>query len=419
MGERLGSHQLDTHGWLRLLVAAALVLVFLLTLEASPAAGAAGRVCRVTNAGTGQTYPRLQQAVKAAKPGARLVVKGTCHGGTLIDKDLAIRGDQTLGTGRPVLTGDDKTRVLTIKPKAKVSIRDLVIQDGRATRIPDGGGISNKGRLTLRDVVVRDNDSSGRDDDGAWIGRGGGIYNQGLLHMRGRSEVKGNHVASFRLESGSGMYNAGRLILDDRSRIRSNTGGYGVVNAGTLVMNGSSNVSRNDRSKGSFGVNNAGTLVMNGSSSISNDGSLANSGTLVMNDASSIHHNTILGDSLFCATGAGGGVRNTGSLRLNDSASIHDNGVSGGCGPRRPPPADRARGGGVYNEGSLTMTGASSIHSNAVASTVDGAAGLGGGLYNASGGTLVGVTCGLSGNVYGNSPTTATSSRRAMRWTGG
>jgi hypothetical protein len=401
------THGLRATGDVRWLLTAAIVaLVLVMVFGAASASAASPTSCRVQNTDSGRAYARLQQAVDAAKPGARLVVKGVCHGGTFIDKDIAIRGLKTSKTGKPVLDGDESARVLTIKPKVKVSIRDLVIQGGRATRIPDGGGISNKGRLTLRDVVVRDNESSGREDDGAWIGRGGGIYNEGLLHLRGRSEVTGNHVASFRLETGSGIYNAGRLILDDGSRIRSNSGGYGVVNAGTLVMNDSSNVGRNDGSKGSFGVNNAGTLVMNDASSISNDGSLANSGTLVMNDASSIHHNTILGDALFCATGAGGGVRNTGSLRLNDSASIHDNGVSGGCGPRRPPPADRARGGGVYNEGSLTMTGASSIHSNAVAWTVDGAAGLGGGLYNASGGTLTGVNCAqeTGANVYANTP---------------
>jgi hypothetical protein len=384
----------------------ALAVTLLVTLGTTSASAAKAAICTVKNTDSGTTCTRLQQAVDAAKPGARLVVKGVCHGGTVIDKDLVIVGVRTDGTRKPVLDADAKARVLTIKPKVKVSIRDLTVRNGKATRTPDGGGISNKGRLTLRDVVVRDNDASGREDDGAWIGRGGGIYNEGLLHLRGRSEVTGNHVASFRLETGSGIYNAGRLILDDGSRIRSNSGGYGVVNAGTLVMNDSSNVGRNDGSKGSFGVNNAGTLVMNDASSISNDGSLANSGTLVMNDASSIHHNTIPGDALFCATGAGGGVRNTGSLRLNDSASIHDNGVSGGCGPRRPPPADRARGGGVYNEGSLTMTGASSIHSNAVAWTVDGAAGLGGGLYNTSGGTLTGVNCAqeTGANVYGNTP---------------
>ena len=388
------------------LLLAIIALALIMALRAVPASAASPTSCRVQNTDSGRAYTRLQQAVDAAKAGANLVVKGRCHGGTVIEEDLTIRGGETSGTGRPVLTGDDKTRVLTIKPPAKVSIRDLTIRDGRATRIPDGGGISNKGRLTLRDVVVRDNDASGREDDGAWIGRGGGIYNQGLLRLRGRSEVTGNHVAAFRLETGSGIYNAGRLILDDGSHIRANSGGYGVVNAGTLVMNDRSNVGRNDGSKGSFGVANSGTLVMNDASSISNDGSLANSGTLVMNDASSIHHNTIPGDALFCATGAGGGVRNTGSLRLNDSASIHHNGVSGGCGPRRPPPADRARGGGVYNEGSLTMIGASSIHSNAAASTVDGAAGLGGGLYNASGGTLSGVNCGqdTGANVYGNTP---------------
>ena len=72
--------------------------------------------------------------------------------------------------------------MLTIKPKINASIRDLVIRNGRATRIPNGGGISNKGRLTLRDVVVRDNRAV----------RGGGIYNDGALRMLGRSVVRNN-----------------------------------------------------------------------------------------------------------------------------------------------------------------------------------------------------------------------------------
>ena len=34
-----------------------------------------------------------------------LVVKGTCHGGTFIDKDLAIRGVRTRKSGKPILDG--------------------------------------------------------------------------------------------------------------------------------------------------------------------------------------------------------------------------------------------------------------------------------------------------------------------------
>ena len=95
MEARFGTHHLGTHGWLRLPVAAALVLVLILTLEASPAAGASHRTCRVTNAKTGQTYTRLQPAVDAAKPGARLVVNGNCFGGTFIDRDIVIVGKKT------------------------------------------------------------------------------------------------------------------------------------------------------------------------------------------------------------------------------------------------------------------------------------------------------------------------------------
>ena len=67
----------------------------------------------------------------AAKPGAHLVVKGTCLGGTFIDKSLAIRGVKTRRTGKPILDGHDRARVLTIKPKVKVSIQSLVIRDGK------------------------------------------------------------------------------------------------------------------------------------------------------------------------------------------------------------------------------------------------------------------------------------------------
>jgi len=77
MSTDMGTHHLGTHGWLRLVLAALLVLVFLLTLEASPAAAAKSATCSVTNTDSGRTYTRLQTAVDAAKPGARLVV-GVC-----------------------------------------------------------------------------------------------------------------------------------------------------------------------------------------------------------------------------------------------------------------------------------------------------------------------------------------------------
>ena len=388
------------------LLACVTSLALLVTLGATSASAARSATCAVTNTDTGKTYPRLQQAVDAAKPRARLVVKGTCVGGSFIDKDLAIRGVKARRTGRPVLDGglasysmEGSTRVLTIKPRVKVSIRDLVIRNGRATRIPEGGGISNKGRLTLRDVVVRNNTAV----------HGGGIYNEGILSMLGRSIVTYNTglYPSYLTEVVSGVFNTGRLVLDDRTRITSNSGGSGVVNAGTLVMNGSSNVSASDFGRGVSGVTNSGTWMMNDASSISDQGPVTNAGTFVMNATSSIHHNRITGGMSGCGTGQGGGVHNTGSLTLNGSASIHHNSVWGGCSySQSPPPYDRARGGGVYNSGSLTMTGASRVYDNEAMTSSNGLGGLGGGLYNASGGTLVGVNCAPQtyANVYGNTP---------------
>ena len=395
-----------SHDAWRLAIAAIIVALALdVTLGATSAWAASPSACVVTNTDSGRTYPRLQTAVDAAKPGARLVVRGTCHGGTFINKSITVAGQQTERTGKPILNGGieallpGSTRVLTIRPGIKVNIRGLVIRNGKATRIPNGGGISNKGRLTLRDVVVRGNAAV----------RGGGIYNEGALRMLGRSVVRDNTglYPSYLTEVVSGVFNTGRLVLDDRTRITSNFGGSGVLNSGTLVMNGSSNISASDFGRGVSGVTNSGTLVMNDASSISEQGPVSNSGTLVMNDASSIHHNRITGGMSGCGTGQGGGVRNTGSLTLNGSASIHHNSVWGGCSySQSPPPYDRARGGGVYNSGSLTMTGASRINDNEAMTSGSGVRGLGGGVYNASGGTLVGVNCAphTYANVYGNTP---------------
>ena len=142
--------------------------------------------------------------------------------------------------------------------------------------------------------------------------------------------------------------------------------------------------------------------------SIWGQGSNTNSGTLVMNDASSIHDNVTNGCvSVMCGPAGrpGAGVNNTGTLTLNDTAAIHHNRVLGPT-QNHSPQYPGARGGGVYNEGTLTMTDSSRITDNEAQNGGNGVSGLGGGLYNASGGTLVGVNCAphTYANVYGNTP---------------
>jgi hypothetical protein len=270
-----------------------------------------------------------------------------------------------------------------------VDIRNLVVQGGRASRIPDGGGISNKGRLTLTDVIVRYNYAKRR---------GGAIHNEGLLRILGASRVMGNSTGPF--GQGPAVFNLGHLVLGDSSRIVRNDGSP-LANEGTVVMNGASTISRNTALKvGRTGPENSGTFIMNDRSSITVGNGFGNAGSVVMNDASSIHHNIHTGPVTVCGGGLrGGGLRNTGSLVMNDASSIHHNMADGGCSG----PLYVSRGGGVYNEGSLTMTGASRITENEAGSEASqGAPGLGGGIYNASGGLLVGVDCGA--NVSGNTP---------------
>jgi hypothetical protein len=376
------------------------VIVALVVSSASGGAAAATE-CRVADADTGRAYRGLQAAVRAAEPGDVLLVEGTCRGGAFIDRSLTITAIATRRAGKAVLDGgrdaSPGARVLTIQPDVRVHLRDLVIRNGNARRIPDGGGISNRGRLTLSDVVVRDNEAV----------RGGGIYNEGVLRMLGRSVVKDNVG---RLPSSlpfppiaSGVYNAGLLVLAGDSRIRSNDGGAVVINAGTLRMTGAASISANWSFRGRAGVTNLGVMSMAGSSSISQQGPVSNQGTLTMDDASSIHHNT---SASCCGPGApGGGLDNQGTLTMDDSSTIHHNIVMGppttDSQPHEPP---EARGGGVHNTGSLTITGSGRIFGNEA--RMGGKPGLGGGVYNASGGTLAGVRCRpqTGANVSGNTP---------------
>jgi hypothetical protein len=333
-------------------LAVVLAVAVFLPAGASPTA-AASTPCSVKNARTGQTSSRLQRAVRTARRGDRLKVKGVCGGKTVIAKDLHIIGVRTRRTGWAVLNAHHKRRVLTIKPGAQVTIRDLFIQKGtvhRGRRLPDG--ILNRGHLTLRDVIVRRNE---------W-GGGTAILNRGVLRLFGDSRVEKNE--------GDGIVNTGRIWLGGRARVRDN-GLTGVDNSGTLVMNGHSDIG------------------LNGENAIEKrDGSTINTGKLVMNDDSSI------------SRAQWGAVHNHGKLVMNDRSRIDHNRALGICrSPGRP-----GRGGGVENFGTVVMRGSSRIDDNTAGGNSEGP-GIGGGLYS-TGGTLIGVTCGSStgANVRDNDP---------------
>jgi hypothetical protein len=354
------------------------------------------------------------------------MVKGTCHGSTLIDRSLVIEGVRTATSGKPKLSGDGEVRVLWIKARATVRLLTLEILRGSAS---GGAGIVNNGKLVLRDVVVRRN-------------VGGGIRNGGRLTLNGTSALVGN-------ERG-GIYNVGALTLNDSSRVSGNEGG-GIGNRGTLTLNGTSAVVGN---KGT-GIYNAGTLTLNDSSQVSGNlasrgGGIVNSyleyedacgccdavpAQLTLNDASAVTGNS---------ADFGGGIENYGTLVMDGGSRVAGNtawtnggGVyNGACDLRTSDVwgtvtlrgsssivgnAAGDGGAGIMNHGDVTLDGSSSVRDNA-------ASGWGGGILGgrsisllassvvtgnraaACGGlcsnerTRVTAACGPGGNVYGNAP---------------
>ena len=385
----MGMRLTTTHGpratgvW-RPIAAPIVALALVAMLGVTSVSATSATACRVQNTDMGKSFTALQPAVDAAKRGDRLTVRGTCRGRTIIDRSIVIVGVPEADPKRsPTISGGDDARVIVVRKALKVRIEGLRIQGPEDACVRGSQGIRNLGNLTLRDVEIRQLHSA--------------ITNGGRLRLVGSASVEDNCK--------NAVVNYGVMVMNGVSRISRTCPGCGPVipfggmlfNTGSLTMNDDSRISHN----GSVLLN-GGTITMNGSSLISRNGPVVNNpgGVLTLNDSASIRAGHLPdvecggGPSpmvgLYCPLRSGAGVLNLGSLTLNDGATIRDNSAGG-------------RGGGVaMYRGTLspsptfTMTGSSAITGNT--------AGQGGGIYAASGTTLVGVTCGPGGNVYGNTP---------------
>lgn len=257
-------------------------------------------------------FPRIAQALSCAEAdtargSATVTSPDTIHiaAGTY-DELLAINADVNLVgvAGTTIVDGTRSGTVVSVNAGYSVGISDLTIQNG--STFGDGGGIANRGTLTLTSSIVRGNS--------AHFGSGGGILNTGTLRLS-NSTVSGNSA-----ESGGGIANGGALTLSN-STVKGNTAylyvGGGITNGGTLTLDDSS-VVENIGNVGGGGIYNTRTAT------------LANS---------AVKGNTALY--------LGGGIANYGTLSLSDSA-VMENYVGG------PAPL----GSGIYNDdvGTLTLT---------------------------------------------------------------
>jgi hypothetical protein len=175
----------------------------------------------ITVGGGDCDFKTLREAVAQVRAGgAEIVLMDRVHteGGTVIDRDLTLRG---FGPGATVLQAapdpeEAADRVLQIEAGATVLVYGLTIRHGNAPGFyRSGGGVRNYGGLTLENCVVRDNRAV----------YGAGILNRGVLALRDCT-VAGNRGLPMntaeRLDatgctgSGGGIKNepGGRLTLE-------------------------------------------------------------------------------------------------------------------------------------------------------------------------------------------------------------
>jgi peptidoglycan/xylan/chitin deacetylase (PgdA/CDA1 family) len=212
----------------------------LLGAEVSPTA------CHVRDRDSGRVSTSLQAAVRAARRGHHITVRGTCRGTTTIDKRLDIRGVSNEDSGRPTLNGRGRGTVVTIDAGVAVTLSDLGIIRGKARR---GGGIVNLGSLTLMDVDVSRNRATMF---------GGGILNRGELIVGGASTIRGNVAVD-----GAGITNRGTVSIRGGSSIARNEAsgvGGGVFNKGLLAMSSGSTIARNEAGEVGGGLMDDGTV---------------------------------------------------------------------------------------------------------------------------------------------------------------
>ena len=326
------------------MVRRSLLLVLALAAVASivivPAAGAS-KSCSVTSTGSGQSYGTLEEAVSAATAGDTLQVKGTCYGTTTIAKNLTIVGQNGSGSGQATLDGAKSGSVVTVERGVTVAITRLTITGGSGST---GRGITNFGSLTLTDSTVTGNTAGG--------GYGGGIFNGGDHSPEASltitdSTVADNTVTTASFGHGGGIeVTVGSLTLTN-STVRGNAaprGGGGIFGSTTILSGGGRNSLTLDNSAVTRNTA-TGSFEYEGKKYIGHGGGIQDfAGTVTLNGSSSVSRNEAAGD--------GGGIysgktleRQADSVILNDSSSVTRNTAGGD-------------GGGIYSEksGGATLT---------------------------------------------------------------
>jgi hypothetical protein len=234
-------------------------------------------------------------------------------------------------------------QVMQVASGASLNLKSLTIAHGFSHH--KGGGILNKGILTIINSTFYDNGSIVSADLNS-KGNGGGIANDGTLTVTNTTFLNNYADCVGSCDgAGGGISNDGTLkvvnsTFSDNSSFGSGPNHIGdggaIYNSGRLtVINGSFS----DNNAGAFGggIDNDGTLTVTNSrfseNSVDGDGGgIENTGTLTV-------INTIFSDN--SVGGFGGAIGNNGTLTVTNSTFSHNSGGSSGA---------------IGNDGTLTVT---------------------------------------------------------------
>lgn len=199
------------------------------------------------------------------------------------------------------------------------------IDRNRSTAERDGCVIIIFGTLTITDSGIGGTGSiKGGNNDDTGTAKGGGIYNKGTLTIQGGS-ITGNTTSGY----GGGIYNEGRLTISGGT-ITENTSSYfggGIYNGGILTINGGT-ISYNNATNGGGGIYNSGSFSTSISGGTIINNSANNGGGIYLNSGIlSISGGTISDNT---ASSHGGGIYYYGgTFNLSGNPTVVSNTVSG------------------------------------------------------------------------------------------
>jgi hypothetical protein len=278
-------------------------------------------------------------------------------------------------SGAPVvISGNYATEVFYGGPNATSVLTDLTIENGRSTL---GGGIDNRGTLTLNNCTLSGNSGF----------TGGAIFSQTSLTLNNctlSGNVAGENGGAFYLSAGHAVSALNNCTITGNSAYIS--GGAIYDDQANLTLTGCT-LSGNTAQHGQGGAISAfyfatGSVLTLTNCNLGNNMAGTSGGALATNfDSATLTNCSAIGNS---AGGSGGAIANGDTLIVNNCTIANNT---------------AANGGGIFSSASLLITD-STISGNTAIS-----GGLGGGIANGRymaivDGTISGNVAGKGGGIY-------------------